>query len=265
MRPPLTCSVWPVMKPERSEARNAQAQATSSGVPQRPAGTASGPLAGRGPGALAAHVQGGGGDQVGGDAVAPEVGGERLREAEQAGLACERVEPAGGDAEAAADVDDAAPAPLDHRGRDRLREVERGVEVGRERASPVLGADVEDALVRAGGGVAHVDVDRGEAPQRLADERVHRVRVADIAERHEGVRSERAGLVRHRLGLGAVAARVDDDVCATSRELDEDGAAEVAAGAGDERGLALEIAAGLHALAPLAAGAGVLASQRGGD
>ena len=264
MRPPLTCSVWPVMKPERSEARNAHVQATSSGVPQRPAGTASGPLPGGDPARSPRTSRAAGGDQVGGDPVAPEVRGERFRKAEQAGLARECVEPAGGDAEAAADVDDAAPAPLDHRGRDRLREVERGVEVGRERAPPVLGADVEDALVRAGGGVAHVDVDRGEAPQRLADERVHRVRVAGVAERHEGVRSECAGLLRHRLGLGAVAARVDDDVCATSRELDEDGAAEVAAGAGDERGLALEIAAGLHALAPLAAGAGVLASHRRG-
>src|SRR5204863_394981 len=92
-----------------------------------------------------------------------------------------------------------------------------------------------------GGGMADEDVDGAELGERAGDHRVDRGGVGDVGQRADNPNARLAARPRHRVELVAVGARVEDEVGAFRGERERDGAADVAAGAGDERGLALEL------------------------
>src|SRR5919108_488805 len=63
----------------------------------------------------------------------------------------------------------------------------------------------------------------------------------DFGQRRHDAHARFATLRRHRVELVGVGARVEDESRPFRRERERDGAADVAAGTGDERGLALEL------------------------
>src|SRR5207244_7904874 len=106
--------------------------------------------------------------------------------------------------------------------------------------------------VRPDGRVADEHVDGAELGEPPPDHRLDGRRVADIRERGHDARSRLAALVGHGLQLVAVDARVEHEVRALAGKRQRDRAADVAAGAGDERRLALEAPPALrHRFLPL--------------
>src|SRR3546814_15862138 len=61
-----------------------------------------------------------------------------------------------------ADVDDAAPAALDHAGKGRFRHVEAAAEVDAHHIVPVVEAHPREGAVAGDAGIIHHDVDRSD-------------------------------------------------------------------------------------------------------
>src|SRR5262249_8371074 len=76
------------------------------------------------------------------------------------------------------------------------------------------------------------------------DHRFRHARVCDVAKDRNGAHAGLGALGRHRLELVPVDARIQRKVRALGGERQRDGAPDVAAGAGDQRSLALEPHAG---------------------
>ena len=102
--------------------------------------------------------------------------------------------------------------------------------------------------MRADRGVVDQDVDAPELGHRLADHGVDLVPRGDIGDDRDRLDAAVADLARHRLGFLLVAAGVDDDMGALARQPQRRGAADVAAGAGDQCDLAIELT---HRLPPV--------------
>src|SRR5437762_10432586 len=128
----------------------------------------------------------------------------RLRKAEQAGLGGRVVGlPFVADQpHDAGDVDDAAPAALDHPARRELGEQERGLEVRIQHLVPVLLADPEQQVVLGEAGVVDEHVDRAEVLLDRRDQPLALGRLGDVAGVAAGPVPQRGG---GGLGLGAVA------------------------------------------------------------
>src|SRR6266516_3716078 len=107
----------------------------------------------------------------------------RLRKAEQAGLGGRVVGlPFVADQpHDAGDVDDAAPAALDHPARRELGEQERGLEVRIQHLVPVLLADPEQQVVLGDAGVVDEDVDGPDVRLDRRDEALAVARLGDVA------------------------------------------------------------------------------------
>jgi hypothetical protein len=97
--------------------------------------------------------------------------------------------------------------------------------------SPVTYDDASDARN------THASAQFGDA---LPDHRLHRRRIADVTQHGSRAHAGLAALGGDGLELVAVDPRVQHEVGAFGREGERDRAPDVAAGAGDKRGLALQ-------------------------
>src|SRR6267143_2127625 len=120
-----------------------------------------------------------------------------------------------------------------------------GAQLRRQRAD-----EAEQSGLRRGHGRRVGPSGDGRLPAELGepppDHRLDGRRVADVRERGDDARSRLAALVGHGLQLVAVDTRVEHEVRALGGERQRDRTADVAAGAGDQRGLALEAHSALH-------------------
>ena len=129
-----------------------------------------------------------------------------------------------------------------------------------EHTVPLLDRCIGDGLVRSDGRVADEHVDGAELGQAALDHRLAHRGVADVAERGDGADAGLVALRGDRVELPGVDPRVQHEVRAFGRERKGDGAADVAAGAGDERDSSLEPSA-VHRQ-PAAFSAGNTASRK---
>ncbi|OLD69197.1 MAG: hypothetical protein AUF63_01185 [Candidatus Rokubacteria bacterium 13_1_20CM_70_15] len=111
------------------------------------------------------------------------------------------------------------------------------MEVDREHAVPVVERRLGDGLVRPDRRVAHEDVDGSQLGEPLPDHRVHRRGVGDVGEDGDGAHARLPTLGGDALQLVAIRPRVQHEVRTLGRERQRDRPADVAARAGDERGL----------------------------
>ena len=70
--------------------------------------------------------------------------------------------------------------------------------------------------------------------------RLHRGRVGNVADMDQRLAAARLDLMRDRLGLGVIAARIDHDRGAAIRQRQRNRAPDIAPGAGDDRNFAGE-------------------------
>jgi len=78
-------------------------------------------------------------------------------------------------------------------------QVERGVQVGRHHALPLLHRHLQDGLVRAHRHVAHQHVHRAQGLDALGDHIGHAVGVCHVADDRMGLDAQLAAFRRHRL------------------------------------------------------------------
>ena len=197
---------------------------------------------GRGVDLVEAVLDDPGGDAVDGDALAGELLGQAARQVGDRGLGRAVVRGGGRAAVVAGDrrhVDHPAAALLDHVRDHRLAHQHHAGEVQPQHL-------VDQRLVQLAqqrpadqaAGVVHQDVDAAVAEaQRLGDQPIDVGLLGDVGLHRDRAPAERLDLLHGGLGLGGAAGVVDDDVGAVARELERDGAADVARSAGDERNL----------------------------
>src|SRR2546430_1293834 len=142
------------------------------------------------------------------------------------------------DADDARDVDDPAPATLDHPPGRVLGHQEGALQVRVEHGAPVVLVDPEQQVVPRRARVVHEDVDLAELPLDRADRGLDLSRVRDVARKapRRGV-PERA---RRLLGLGAVPGQ-HRHLGTGAREGLRDRVTDAAAAPGDDPPLAGEI------------------------
>ena len=127
--------------------------------------------------------------------------------------------------------------------------MERAVEDHAGDVAPVLERHVFDVLFLAQRGVVDEIVDAAEFLERRLRHRVDRGGIGDVGNCDERAAARRFDLLHHLVRFGAVLAHVDHDRAARGRELERDGAADAAPGAGDDRDAVLQFLFG-HALSP---------------
>jgi hypothetical protein len=115
------------------------------------------------------------------------------------------------------------------------------VEIDADDAVPILERRLGDGRVRPDGRVADQHVDSAQLGEPLLDHGVDGRGVRDVAQHGDGAHAGLAALGRHRLELLAIDARVQHEIRALGREGQRDGAADIPAGARDERRPALEL------------------------
>jgi hypothetical protein len=104
--------------------------------------------------------------------------------------------------------------------------------------------------VRPDRGVADEHVDRSELGGCLLHHALDRGRIRDIAEDGDSAHTDLLALGGHRIELVLVDARVERQIRALGGECQCDGTSDIAAGTGDQCGLALEPHAACLLLAP---------------
>ena len=114
---------------------------------------------------------------------------------------------------------------------------------------PFLDRGVGDGLVRPDGRVAHEHIDGAELGEPALDHRLTDGRVADVPERGDDARAGFPALGGDGFQLIGVDPRVQHEVRAFGRKRERDGAADVAARAGDQRDPSLELAP-VHGVRP---------------
>ncbi len=250
--PPLTWSVWPVIQPDSSEARNTATRAISSGLGhpslERDLSAELAELRLR---VAVARLRGVGeprSDGVHADAMRRERQRHAAREPHDPGLArrvvdAERRAPHGDRGE----VDDGAPAsPFDQAARDRLGAEEASLEVDVEHVVPVGLGHGQEFHAREDPRVVDEDPGRSQLARHGVD---HRLRVPgprDVALDHGRPAPCRAHLAGDPLGGAAVVQVVHADVGPVLRERHRDGASDALLGARDERDLTDETHADLR-------------------
>ena len=192
--PPSTNRMCPLTNDEASLARKIAAPCNSSTLPQRPGGRARADPGGE---FLVRHqrlIELGAEiarrNAVRRDAVLGEFRAHRLGEHLHRALA-RRV---GRDGRAAelrhhrADVDDLAARPRDHAPRDRLRDEEHRVEIGRHDLPPVGFGKFGERHALGHAGIVHQDVDRPDVLLDLLDRRLHAGAAGHVERRRDRVR-----------------------------------------------------------------------------
>ena len=191
------------------------------------------------------------GDRVDLDVVLRALDGEHAGEADEAHLggAVVGLAEVAEDAGARRGVDDAAVALLAHVDPGRAGDVERALEVHVEHRVDQVGRHVVERLVAQDAGVVDDDVDLAERVDGGLDDGLAALGRGDGVVVGHGLAAGRLDLVDdlsarpRRRTAGAVdraAEVVDDDQRAALGEQERVGAAEAAAGAGDDRDLAVE-------------------------
>src|SRR5262249_4208843 len=99
---------------------------------------------------------------------------------------------------------------------------------------------LHQSLVRTDRGVADERIDGPELGQAPRDHRLDGRGIRDVAERRHDKRAGFRAFRGHGLELLVIRARVQDEARAFGCESERDRAPDVPAGAGDQRGLALE-------------------------
>ena len=98
-----------------------------------------------------------------------------------------------------------------------------------------------ERLVRPDRGVVDQDVDAPELGQRPRHHRLDLILLGDVGDNGERLDPELPGLARDGVGLGLVAAGVDDDVRAFAGQLQHRRTADIAPRPGDQRDLPIEL------------------------
>ena len=135
----------------------------------------------------------------------------------------------------AGEVDDAAPALLQHAGQAGARKPDGGVHVDVDDALPLGIGHLEERLARPKGGVVHEHVDGAEGRDRLGGDPLALPGLADIAHDDERLDAKLARFRGDALAGGFVARTVDRDVEAVGGEAEDAGTADVPARSRDER------------------------------
>jgi hypothetical protein len=143
---------------------------------------------------------------------------------------------------------DAAVFVLNHRADQRARQVKRAVEDDAADEFPIRVGEFGKGLVRPDRGVVDQDVDAPELGQRLRRHRLNLILLGHIGDDADRLDPEILRLAHHAIELLLVGARIDDNVRAFSSQFQHRRAADIAAGAGDQRDLSLKPA---HASPPL--------------
>ncbi|MNC86097.1 hypothetical protein D3C83_17300 [compost metagenome] len=141
----------------------------------------------------------------------------------------------------AADVDDTAPAALQHVRHRRAGAEERAVEHDADDVTPLFGRHFLERHHAAVGGIVDQDIDPAEALPGLAEHPRDRGLVGDVGEAHLRLPAHRLDFGPDLLGFVARAARVDHDRGPFARQRVRNGAPAAAHGAGDQRDLTLEL------------------------
>src|SRR5213078_754313 len=118
---------------------------------------------------------------------------------------------------------------------ERLRQEEQRAAVHVERPVPAAFVDLEQRLQHARRRVAHDDRGRAELLDQALGDGPNLVGVPEVALQDGGPPAELLDLRGGLLGALAVAEVLDADVGALHRQLQRDGPADAARGAGDER------------------------------
>ena len=144
------------------------------------------------------------------------------------------------------------PSPGDHVRHHGARDVEHATDVRIQHGADVLVAQQRQQVVAHDAGVVDQHVDAPAAGDDLLDRRCDRSGVRDVDLHRLGLAAGQchcADDVARSLGVAAVK---EDDVDAIAREPFDDGAADAAAAAGDQRDFAGESGVGcLHACHPV--------------
>ena len=120
----------------------------------------------------------------------------------------------------------------------RAEEDRAGVDV--QRPVPAFELLLERRLDHARRGVAHEDIHPAERLRGRGDEPLHSLDLAHVRLNHDRLAAGKFDFGGRLLGLGLVAEVVDGHIGAVPRQLQRDGAADPAAAAGDDRGLAAQ-------------------------
>ncbi len=240
VRPPLTDSVWPVMKAASSEARKTTAPARSSGSPSRPRGIAcfSAAASFSFPPETSwkqRRVRRTGADDVDVDAVARDLAGERLGESDDPGLRARvnrlarRPDPTrvGGYA------DDLPRAPFDHRLEHGTHAGDRALEVDRQHLVPGRFLALHERLDLVPAGVVDEHVDRPQLRDHLRDAGANLRGIGDVDAGSDRTAADLARRSRsaRRVDVG------DRDLRTLLDEARGDRAADAAGPSGDEHDL----------------------------
>jgi len=130
----------------------------------------------------------------------------------------------------------------DHAARDRLRDEEHRVEIGRHDLAPVSLGKIDDRRTLGHAGVVHQDVDWPDVLFDLRNGRFDGLLAGHIERSRERICTDRLRGRRH----GARVPPIDDDARTRRHVAFRDGAADAAARAGDERKAAGEVEHFVH-------------------
>ncbi len=137
------------------------------------------------------------------------------------------------------DVDDAAPAPRDHRRHEALHEEERRIEIETHRPIPVLARELEHRLANVEPRRIDDDVRRAEEARRGPRARIDRVPIREIAGEHRRLVAARSDRIARR-GELVLTPGDQDDARSGFGERPGDRAADPGASAGHQRDAAGE-------------------------
>ena len=135
-----------------------------------------------------------------------------------------------------AQVDNPAPASLQHPWYRGPRSDECRVQVGRQNSTPVIIAHLGEGLVGAHRGIVNHDVQMAELRQGLVKQLFQLLAVAHIGQDWQGLPAQFPNLGRHRLHVLAVGSCVHHYVRALPGQGKHDGTADIAAGPGYQGG-----------------------------
>ena len=143
----------------------------------------------------------------------------------------------------AADIDDGAALLLQRR-QTCFHAVKRRVERDVHYFAPLLVAHVLDRTFPPQRRVVDQAIDTAVFRHSGVGERLHRLGVGDIAEYGDGLAAGLLYFRNHGVGFRLVGAHIDDDGSARLRQLQRDGAADIASGAGDDSDFSFKFLAG---------------------
>jgi hypothetical protein len=139
------------------------------------------------------------------------------------------------------EVDDAAPMAPAHAGQDGLRHQEARFQVDRDQFVPIPLGDLFDALHAGDAGVIHQDIDVAEFHADGIHQAIDAGASGDVGLDGDTAAPEASDLRFGVLRVGGASPVIDRHIGACPGKCHRDGAADAAAGAGDQGDFALQI------------------------